>query len=66
MSTGAVPASAGELLELREPVASSLAGLDPAEMPAEASAGCTQGMERVDAVPGAAQSQSRVPPRGAQ
>jgi hypothetical protein len=42
MSTETVPAGAGELLES---VAGSLAGLDPAEMPA----GCVPGMERVDA-----------------
>jgi hypothetical protein len=60
--TGTVPASAGELLES---VAASLAGMDPAKMPAEAPGGCVQGIEWVDAVPGAALGQSRVPPRGA-
>jgi uncharacterized protein DUF222 len=60
MSTAMVPASAGEALEMLESAAGFLAGLDAAEMPAEAIAECLLGMERADAVQAAARGQFLV------
>ena len=50
MSTVMVPANAGEALEMLECAAGFLAGLDAADMPAEAIAEYLRRMEQVDAV----------------
>jgi Domain of unknown function (DUF222) len=50
MCTAAVPASAGEALGLVEALLGSLAGEDPAELPAEVVAGRLRALERADAI----------------
>ena len=57
MSTVMVPADAGEALGMLESGAGFLAGLNAADMPAEAIAECLRGMERADAVQAAARGQ---------
>ena len=57
MSTVMVPANAGEALGMLESAAGFLAGLNAADMPAEAIAECLRGMERADAVQAAARGQ---------
>jgi hypothetical protein len=57
MSTVMVPANAAEALGMLESAVGFLAGLDAADMPAEALAECLQGMERADAVGAAARGQ---------
>jgi Domain of unknown function (DUF222) len=57
MSTAMVPANAAEALGMLESAAGFLAGLDAAEMPAEAISECLLGMERADAVQAAARGQ---------
>jgi hypothetical protein len=60
MSTAMVPANAAEALGMLESAAGFLAGLDAAEMPAEAIAECLLGMERADAVQAAARGEFLV------
>ncbi|HYB17787.1 MAG TPA: hypothetical protein VEF71_20295 [Streptosporangiaceae bacterium] len=57
MCTAADPASAGEALEMLESLLGYLAGLDAADMPAEALGECLRGLERADAVQAAARGQ---------
>jgi len=57
MSTVVVPADAGDALGMLESAAGFLAGLDAADMPAEALAECLRGLERADAVQAAARGQ---------
>jgi len=57
MSTAMVPANADEALGMLESAAGFLAGLDAADMPAEAIAECLRGMERADALQAAARGQ---------
>jgi hypothetical protein len=57
MSTVMVPANAGEALEMLERAAGFLAGLDAADIPAEAIAEYLRRMEQVDAVQAAARGE---------
>jgi Domain of unknown function (DUF222) len=57
MSTVIVPASASEALGMLESAMGFLAGLDAADMPAEALAECLRGLEHADAVGAAARGQ---------
>ncbi len=54
MSAVTVPGNAGEALGMLESAMGFLAGLDAADMPAEAVAECLRGLERADAVGAAA------------
>jgi Domain of unknown function (DUF222) len=57
MSTVMVPANAGEALGMLGSAMGFLAGLDAADMPAEALAECLRGLEHADAVGAAARGQ---------
>jgi hypothetical protein len=54
MSTAIVPASMDEALAMLRSAAGYLAGLDPADLPADALAGALRAMEQADAVAAAA------------